>query len=390
MTPPPARLGVFGALWFCYFAAIGSFNPFAPLWFKELGFSTLAIGSLASLQSWTRVVAPYGWGWLGDHGGHRVRVVQWAAGLSLLAATGLLWARGYTAVAVCTALLFLANGGVVPQTEALVARHLTTADGVDVRRYGRVRVWGSVGFIASVLLFGLLLEKAGIGLFPVLVVGTYALLLAASFRLPGGPEPTHGQDVPPAVLSVLRQPAVAWFFASVFFTVLAHTSVYAFLSLYLDSLGMSKSTVGLLWAVSVAAEIAFFWWQGTLIDRLQPHAWLQVAAGASVLRFGATAAFGNHLAVLVGAQALHAVTFAAQHVACINLIARHFPGALRGRGQALYSVLGYGSSGVVGGVTGGWLSTHFGFTAVFWAAAGAAALGWWCAARSLRAEPAGA
>jgi PPP family 3-phenylpropionic acid transporter len=51
--------------------AIGLFNPYAPLWFKELGFSTLAIGSIASLQAWTRVVAPYAWGWLGDHGGRR-------------------------------------------------------------------------------------------------------------------------------------------------------------------------------------------------------------------------------------------------------------------------------------------------------------------------------
>ena len=48
MTPPPSRLGVFGALWFCYFAAIGSFNPFAPLWFKELGFSTLAIAAASA------------------------------------------------------------------------------------------------------------------------------------------------------------------------------------------------------------------------------------------------------------------------------------------------------------------------------------------------------
>ena len=387
---PATGMRAFGALWFCYFAAIGSFNPFAPLWFKELGFSTLAIGSIASLQAWTRVIAPYGWGWLGDHGGQRVRVVRWAAGLSLLAASGLLWARGHTAVAVCTALLFLANGGVVPQTEALVARHLSAAGGLDAGRYGRVRVWGSLGFIAAVLVFGLVLEHTGIGLFPWLVVLMYGLLLAASLRLPGGAEPATGTEQSPAVLSVLRQPAVAWFFASIFFTVLAHTSLYTFFSLFLDAQGMGKSTVGALWAVSVAAEIAFFWWQGRFFGRLHPHAWLQWAAAVSVLRFVAIAALGAHLVVLVLAQALHALTFAAQHAACISLIARHFPGSLRGRGQALYTVLGYGLSGVVGGVAGGWLSTKFGFQAVFWAASGAAALGWWCATRSRRADLAAA
>lgn len=396
MTPAPAppappaspapRLGAFGALWFCYFASIGAFNPFAPLWFKELGFSTLAIGTIASLQAWTRVVGPYAWGWLGDHGTPRVRLVQLAAGLSLLAACALLWVRGYAAVAVCTALLFLANGGVVPLTEATLARHLATGNGMDAGRYGRVRVWGSMGFIAAVVVFGVLLERVGIELFPGLVVATYAGLLLTALRLPAAREPAHGREGVPPVLSVLRRPVVAWFFAAVFFTVLAHTSLYTFFSLYLDALGHGKATVGLLWAVSVAVEIAFFWWQGRFFDRLTPHAWLQWAAAASVLRFVLTAALGAQIAVLVLAQALHLLTFAAQHAACIAIITRHFPGALRGRGQALYTVLGYGVSGVVGGLAGGWLSTQFGIRAVFWAAVGAAALGWWCALRSGRAD----
>lgn len=384
--PPAARLRVFGAVWFCYFASIGAFNPFAPLWFKELGFSTLAIGTIASLQAWTRVLGPYAWGWLGDHGTPRVRLVQLAAGLSLLAACSLLWVRGYTAVAVCTALLFLANGGVVPLTEATLARHLATGQGMDAGRYGRVRVWGSVGFIVAVVVIGVLLERVGIGFFPLVVVLTYAALVLAAWRLPSAPEPVQGHEGVPPVLSVLRRPAVAWFFSAVFFTVLAHTSLYTFFSLYLDALGHGKATVGVLWAVSVALEIAFFWWQGRFFDRLSPHAWLQWAAAASVIRFALTAAFGALLPVLVLAQALHLLTFAAQHAACIAIITRHFPGALRGRGQALYTVLGYGLSGVVGGLAGGWLSTQFGIRAVFWAAVLAATVGWWCAWRSTRAD----
>ena len=68
-------------------------------------------------------------------------------------------------------------------------------------------------------------------------------------------------------------------------------------------------------------------------------------------------------------QSLHALSFAAQHAAAISLVDRHFPGALRGRGQALYSTLGYGLSGVIGGVAGGAISERFGFAALFGAAA---------------------
>jgi MFS transporter, PPP family, 3-phenylpropionic acid transporter len=378
-------LAAFGAIWFCYFASIGAYNPYAPLWFQELGFSTLAIGAIASMQSWTRVLAPYAWGWLGDHGGQRVRLVRLAALASMLAAAGLLWARGYGAVVVVTVLLFVANGGVVPLSEATLAQHLKSGDGIDSARYGRVRVWGSLGFIVAVVASGALLQAVGIGWFPVLAVAAFALLWLATLRLPASRDEVapHGQA--PPVLTVLRQPAVAWFFASVFFVVLAHTSLYAFFSLYLHQLGYSKSAVGLLWAVSVGVEILFFWFQGRFFDRWTPHRWLVLAAAVTALRFVAVAAFGAVAAVLVATQLLHALTFAAQHAACIQLITRHFPGPMRGRGQALYTTLGYGVSGVIGGVGGGWLSTAFGFAAVFWAAALAALLGAGCAVASARA-----
>ena len=380
----PPSLSAFGAVWFCYFGSIGMFNPYAPLWFKDLGFSTLAIGAIASMQSGTRVVAPYVWGWLADRSGHRVRLIQLAAAATLLAALALLFARGYPAVALVVALLFVANGGVVPLSEAALAQHLQTARGFDSARYGRVRVWGSIGFIVAVIAGGAALQFVGIGWFPLLAALTVALVLGAALRLPAQRDDVSGHAEAPPVLAVLRRPAVAWFFASIFFTVLAHTSLYAFFSLYLHDLGHAESVVGLLWATAVAAEVVFFWFQGRLFVRLPASRWLQWAAALSVLRFAVIAAFGAHLLLLLAAQLLHAMTFAAHHAACIAQLGRHFPGALRGRGQALYSMIGYGVSGVIGGVGGGWLSSALDFRAVFWAAAGAAAIAWVCAVRAQR------
>ena len=375
----------FAGLSFTYFATIGLFNPYAPLWFQSLGFSTLVIGSISSLQSWTRVLAPYAWSWSGDHSGRRVELIRLAGAGALLSALGLLGVTAAVPVALVTALLFLANSGVVPLSEATLAQLLQTPAGIDPTRYGRVRVWGSVGFIVAVTSFGALLERAGIAAFPYFVAAVNALLLLAAMRLPATREgATHDAPAPP-VLPRLRRPEVAWFFASVFFTVLAHSSLYAFFSLYLVSLGYGKAAVGGLWAVSVAMEIAFFWGQGRWFARFTPQRWLEVVAGVTALRFVATAAGGAWAPVLVLAQLSHAVTFAAHHAACIALVTRHFPGRLRGRGQALYTTLGYGVSGVLGGVGGGWLILHLGFAAVFWAAAGCALLGLACARRASRA-----
>jgi PPP family 3-phenylpropionic acid transporter len=393
---PISGLKRFSALTCCYFAAVGLFNPYAPLWFQSLGFSTLVIGAIASLQSWTRVFSPYAWSWAGDHSGRRVELIRLAAAGAVLCALGLLLVESLhglqgtqrvVAVAAMAALLFVANSGVVPLFEAQLAHLLNRADGtMDTQRYGRVRVWGSVGFIAAVSIFGVLLERVGIVVFPLFVAVMNVLLLLAALRLPATRDDAAHDEPAPPVLPLLRRPDVAWFFASIFFVVLAHTSLYAFFSLYLVELGYGKSAVGGLWAVSVAVEIAFFWTQGRWFARLTPHQWLQVVAVVTALRFVATAAGGASPTVLVLAQLTHAVTFAAHHASCIVLVNRYFPGRLRGRGQALYTVLGYGLSGVLGGVGGGWVISNLGFAAVFWCAAVSALLGWLAAWRSQQAD----
>ena len=404
-NPPRQRpLRAFAGLWLAYFATIGLFNPYAPLWFQALGMSTLAIGAIASLQSWTRLLAPYAWSWAADHSGARVALIRLAAAGCLLGALGLAaapwlattpagqaaWLSAALIPAVIpalVALLFISNGGIVPLAEAALAQLLTGPNGLDATRYGRVRMWGSIGFIVAVMAGGALLQPLGIGVFPWLVVGINATLLVVAIRLPTGHEERHVGEPAPPVMPLLRQPAVAWFFGSVFFTVLAHTSLYAFLSLYLVHSGYGKQAVGALWAVSVAVEVLFFLLQGHWFHRLSPHGWLALAAGITALRFAAMAAAGAQPWVLVLAQLTHAITFAGHHAACIALVSRHFPGRLRGRGQALYSALGYGLSGLLGGVGGGWLIDRAGFGALYAAATAAGLLALGCVGLAWRADP---
>ena len=358
----------FAAISLCYFGFIGLFSPYAPLWYQSLGYSTFAIGALTSMQSATRLVAPYAWGWWADHSGRREPLLRLAIGSAVVASLGFFAFQDYAWIAVVCVALMLCTAGVVPISEAVLAHHVSSGGQVDIARYGRVRLWGSVGFVATATAGGFVLELAGVERFPLLCTGVLATLLFAAFRLPPSSEPAHAEPVVEGALAVLREPVVAWFFAGTFLTVLAHTSLYTFYSLYLASLGYGQGAIGLLWAVGVAVEVAWFAFQGRWMNRLPVHGWLALAAGVSALRFAAIAAFADHATVLIVAQLLHAITFAAQHSACIAVISRHFPGRLRSRGQALYTVLGYGASGVLGGVAGGALSERLGYAAVFWAA----------------------
>ena len=109
----------------------------------------------------------------------------------------------------------------------------------------------------------------------------------------------------------------------------------------------------------------------------------------AVLRMGITAGCGQWVWALVAAQALHALSFAAHHTTCIAMVSRHFPGRLRGRGQALFTVIGYGFGGVLGVLAGGAIAQRFGYVAMFGVATAVAAIASGCAWRAQRLEAAG-
>src|SRR5688572_32718350 len=107
MQPAGARqLVPFAALSATYFAHIGFFNPYLPLWLKEQSLPITVISLLASVQSFTRVFAPYAWGALSDHTGERVKLLRISAAVALRASIGLRFPGGAWWIALVLLLLF--------------------------------------------------------------------------------------------------------------------------------------------------------------------------------------------------------------------------------------------------------------------------------------------
>ena len=357
----------FAALSASYFAHIGFFNPYLPLWLKDLGLGLVAISVLTSVQAATRLFAPYIWGWLSDHSGERVRLMRLGAAVAMASAC-LLWLDlSPLWLGVVLLVMFTHTSAMMPMSEAAMAHLVSQGGQFDAKRYGRVRLWGSIGFLVTVFVAGAWFEAFGMHQFPSMTVLSLLAVLLSACWLPDLKEATHAEQAALPVSGVLRQPAVRWFFASAFFHVLSHIGIYVFFSLYLDALGYSKTWIGLMWAVSVVVEVAWFFWQSRWLHLLPLSGWMMLCAAAMVLRMALTAAWADVLLVLVFAQCLHALTFAAHHTACVAMVSHHFPGRLRGRGQALYTVIAYGFPGVIGGLLGGVISERWGLASVFWA-----------------------
>lgn len=360
-----------------YFAHIGFFNPFLPLWLDHLGYSVALVSLMVSLPSATRLYAPYLWGWMSDRSGRPERLMQVASfGAALISV--LLWfkwpAWGMLAVLV---MLFSMTGAMMPLSEGLLVKRMSTSGQFDARRYGRVRLWGSMGFLLMVLLAGVVFERRGLDSFGYWSTALLTVVMLSTWMVLQqlGARPSHS-----AVVAKFRIPArLKWMYMQLFFHVLAHAVMYVFYSLYLDSLGYSKSVIGALWATSVVAEIIWFYTQSWWMKEAHISRWLLVVSVAGVVRFGALSIWAETPAVVWSTQILHALTFAAHHTLCMSLITRECAPELRGRAQALYTTIGYGLAAVLAGLGGSLVVQWFGLQWVFGLATAAALVSVWMA-----------
>ena len=374
---PAPRLSAF---YFCYLAALGAFSPYFPLWLDHQGLSAVAISAMMSLWYGTRVVSPSAWGHLVLRSSRPIRWLRLGAALTLLAFGGFLWPSAPlpALVVVMAAFSFFYNA-IMPQFEAVTLSHLAEAP----QRYGRIRLWGSVGFLITASALGPLFDRIGIGWLPWVMLPLFALLLVSAYINEYGP--AHRDDGPrESLLDSLRRPGVAALIGAGFLMQVAHGPYYVFFSLHLAESGYSKGALGAFWAIGVAAEIAMFWFAARLLERHGAVRLMRWCMAAAVLRFVATALVPGSAVALSIAQIGHALTFGLFHAAGMQRTARLFPGRLLGQGQGLL----YGLSSGVGGVTGALLAGQFwglgGGRAAFLFAAVAGAAGLWLTLRGMQ------
>jgi PPP family 3-phenylpropionic acid transporter len=359
------------SLYFAYFAFVGLFSPYLSLWLDWRGLTIGEIAVLMALPQLLRIVAPPFWGWLADRGGRRVALLRVAAIAACPVLLAFPFADGAVAFGALMLALFFLTAAHMPIGEAIA---LDLARG-DAGRYGRMRLWGSVGFILTVLAGGPLLEAFGLQALPWLMAGAMAGLAAVTLALP---EPTLIRSARSAmpIARRLREPAVIAFLASAFLMVFAHAALYAFFSLYLERKGYGTTAIGVIWGVGVVAEIGLFMLQRRLFDRLPAMRLLAFSFLVCGLRFALVGASDGALWVLVITQLMHAVTFGLHHSASMAVMHRWFEPAQQARAQAAFIVVAYGFGGSLGGLAAGGLWERFSPAAPFFGAALAGSLGW--------------
>jgi PPP family 3-phenylpropionic acid transporter len=362
---PYLRLSAF---YFAYYAGIGAFTPYWSLFLKSRGIEPALIGVLMALWYATRILSPGAWSWLAGRSSRPVRWLRIGSLASLLTFVPFLFPLRLGGLVVAMLLWCSFFNAVMPQFEALTLSHLQGR----TEQYGRIRVWGSIGFIAVVATFGLVFDHVDVAYLPWLMLPLLGALFAASLRNDYGAAPT-GSEGGSNFNALLWRREVLVFLALAFLMQVSFGPYYTFFSLFLSEHGYKHSALGAFWALGVAVEIGVFVLAAPLLARFPARAVVLYSLAAAALRWLVTALWPENVALMCAAQLSHALTFGGFYAACMQLMAEYFPGRAAGHGQGVF----YGFSSGVGGVVGALIAGQawkLGGGALAFEIAGAAAL----------------
>ena len=328
------RLSAFYA---AVFLVAGTKLPFLPIWLEWRGLTLAQISIVTAAPLFARIVVTPAIAFAADRWGeHRkmLIVLAWAALAVLVLLTQ---AHGFPAILGLTLLIAVAWTTIMPLAET-VAMGGVRAQGLD---YGRMRLWGSLSFIAASFAGGWAIVAFGPAVAVWLMVAGAAGTLAAAYILPASSSPDAAAKARPSVtraeiVALVMSGRFVVFLFAVGLTQAAHAVFYTFGTVHWKAQGISAGWAGVLWAIGVSVEIGLFAFSGAVVRTCGPALLIAAGALAGVVRWSAMA-FDPPLAALMMLQALHGLTYGATHIGAVHYISASVPPALAGTAQALYA-----------------------------------------------------
>ncbi|WP_257456300.1 MFS transporter [Archangium lipolyticum] len=349
------RLPIIG-FYVLYFSVTGIVLPFLPAYLKSLALSVTQVGLLLCLSPLLALGAPHFWAHLADRTGRPSRVLTVLAAGMCAGFSPLLFVDRFPALVLTfTGYAFFASS-ITPLVDSLALQHVARAGG----SYAHLRLFGSLGFVLSSTLFGLLVDSVGRAtvLAPVALL---AMLTLWSLTLRDPEGPTKSTLHPLSGLKLLADRDLRWLLAASALHWIACAPYHGTFSIFVGSLGLPPSVVGLSAALGVAAELGVMLLYPRAAERISPRHLLALAFAVSALRW-AGLAMTTSAPVIATLSLLHGMTFGAFYVAAIAFVARRVPPHLRASGQGLFAAVTFGVGGLVGYASAGagydWLGGH--------------------------------
>ncbi len=366
-----------------YLGALGAAVPFMGAHMRALGLSGWELGLLFTLPPLGRLLVAPPLAALADRYQRAGSLIRAGTAVSALGAVALWAATGPVSAGLALALLFTGRTAPSPALDALVLDTLR-AKGFGVERYGRVRLWGSVGFMAAAALAAWLEAPMALGA----LLASWVAVLAWTLPARAAPRPL---PVWPALARLAHDPVLGPFLLCFGLQGMALSVYDAFFSVHVAALGLPVGVTAGAILLGVMAEILVMALAQRIFSRIAPADVLGLAVLVSVPRWLLTAWSADPW-VLAGVQALHGLSFGGFWIAGVQLMSQRAPREVATAAQSLLVAAAYGIGALGGAMLAGALDEAAGTAAIFYGMAAvscSAALVWIRFRRRLSAERTG-
>lgn len=350
--------------YFLSFAALGCIVPYLALRLGERGVGTLVLmGTLGAIPL-GRLLAGPGWSIIADRWQAPGAVLRGAALLPVLGGAALIWGPVETLV-VASFFFAIGRAPMGPLVDGLALRAVAGDRGA----YGRLRVWGSAGFLVATFVSAAL--RDAIGLDP-LVLGLVmcALLAVVVHGLPRV-DATVRTDIGPALKALALDPVILGLCVASALHFSVHVATTSFLAVHFVGLGEATTWAGTALAAGVAVEIGLMSAAPWLLRRFGPRTLFLASLVLAVPRWLGMAMTADPV-LLVLLQGVHGFTFGVFWLAGVSLFASRAPPEVAHSAQALFAAAVGGVGALLGMVGGAILAEELGTRAIFQVGVGVA------------------
>jgi len=339
-----------------FFLAIGSFTPFSAVWFDSLNISSTMTGAIFAAPAITTVVFAVFIGRWAD------RLADWRSAiiicnwLVLISASWILVRQEPWDLLFIWTVAGLFTRAAVPIVDA-AALNSTQKNGTD---YGRIRSFGSMGFIAGVLLAGLIFDHFGIQWFvAVLLLSAIARVMGAHMlpKFKANSALNSTVILPGSGIIALLHPGILLVLLGSALINASHGFNNVFSIMHWTKIGFSTTVASVFWTVSVLAEVALMWRFKSIAKMFSARKCLLLASVVSTVRWfiaGTDPTFTQ----LLFLQALHSITFGLTFLATVNFISKRVHENHAAQAQSVYAMLTTLFLGLSGWISG-WLYMRF-------------------------------
>ena len=324
------------AFYFLFFAGLGLALAFVPIYLRARGLSLSRIALLSAIAAVAGGLAQVGLGYCSDRLGSRKRLA--VASCVLLGASYLFYTvprtlGGFAPLFALTGVCYL-SGFTLPQ--AIIA-DWTSAGGTTARGFSVTRIWGTFGFIASLLVVTIKPSVAAGDTFLYWTAALYGLSALPLLAVREAPMTPTSWGLLRGAAQVLRSSRSYVFLICYTLSRLCDAGVLGYLGLYLKGLGSSAGTIATAYWINAVAEIPFVLLTGRLSQRYGLKPLLILAFAVWPVRLYLYSLITTAESVYY-VQLLHGFTFGIVLVVSMAYMAKVSPGDLHGTGQGLLGV----------------------------------------------------